>query len=54
MMIAELTQFFKRQKQNVSLAIVVFLLVLLAFGAGMVAQFYLSKPPLVIETPAEQ
>jgi cell division septal protein FtsQ len=39
---------FKRQKQNILLAVIVFLLVFLSFGAGMIAQFYLTKPPLQI------
>jgi len=50
-MLANISQFFKRQKQNILLVAIVFLLVLLAFGAGMAAQFYLSKPPLIIENP---
>lgn len=51
-MLPDLINKIKRHKADILLAVTVFLLVLLAFGAGMVVQFYLQKPPLVIEAPA--
>jgi len=54
MIITETKKFFKRNKQNILLIAIVFLSVLLSFGAGMVVQFYLQKPPLIIENPAEE
>jgi len=50
--ISNFIKFCKRNKQNILLVVIVFLAVLLAFGAGMTAQFYLSKPPLIIEAPS--
>ncbi|MDD4990165.1 MAG: hypothetical protein PHW31_02535 [Candidatus Pacebacteria bacterium] len=52
-MLPDLINKIKRQKQNILLVIIVFLLVLLAFGAGMAVQFYLQKPSLTIETSAK-
>jgi len=53
-MLPELVKIFKRNKDTILLVIIVFLLCLLCFGAGILTQFYLSKPLLKIETPAEE
>lgn len=46
--ITNFIEFCKRQKANILLIVIVFLLVLLAFGAGFIVQFYLQKPALEI------
>jgi len=48
-MLPEIINFFKRHKDLMVLAAIVFLLCLLCFGLGMLTQFYLQKPPLEIE-----
>jgi len=51
-MLSDITKFFKRKSDLILLAAVVFLLCLLSFGLGILAQFYLQKTPLEIEIPA--
>lgn len=51
-MLTNFKDFFKNYYNNILLVLIVILLSLLAFGAGMLTQFALEKPPLQIEYPS--
>ncbi len=51
-MLSDIIKFFKRRSDLILLLFVVFLLCLLSFGLGILAQFYSQKSPLEIENPA--
>jgi len=44
-MLTKITQFVKENSNNILLFIVVFLLCLLSFGAGMLVQYSIEKQP---------
>ncbi len=46
--LAKISQFVKKNQSNILLFIVIFLLILLAFGAGIVVEHQLSKPAIEI------
>jgi len=51
-MLTKLKQFFKSHIADIFIFLVVFLLCLLSFGAGIaVNRFYFQKTPLKIEVP---
>jgi len=52
-MLSEIRQFFKSHLNDILLFLIVFLLCFLSFGAGILTQFYLQKPPLEIEQIGE-
>lgn len=48
-MLSKIIRFVKRNFKNILLFLIVFLLCLLAFGVGVIVQFYIQKEPLKIE-----
>lgn len=52
-MLSKIKQFFKTYFNDILLFLIIFLLCLLTFGAGMLTQHYLQKPPLEIEEVGE-
>jgi uncharacterized membrane protein len=48
-MLSNLKQFFKSERNNILLSIVIVLSILLSFGIGMLVQHNLEKPALEIE-----
>ncbi|MDI6883053.1 MAG: hypothetical protein QMC93_01075 [Patescibacteria group bacterium] len=56
-MLSNLKNFFKTHSSNILfnilLFLIIFLLCLLSFGAGILVQHNLQKPALEIETPSE-
>lgn len=50
-MLSKIIQFVKNHSNDILIFLVIFLLCLLCFGAGMITQFYLQKPALEIEQP---
>ncbi len=50
-MLSNLKEFFKSHCDDILLFLTIVLLCLLVFGAGMLTQFALEKPPLQIEYP---
>jgi len=52
MILLNFIEFCKRRKDLVALVAIIFLLCLLSFGLGFLINFYLQKPPLIIENPA--
>jgi len=47
-MLANLKEFFKLNKKNILLFLIILLLCLFSFGMGMLTQLYLQKPDLEI------
>jgi len=52
MNIPGIREFFKRNYSNILIFLLVLLLVFLGFGAGILTEAYLSRPPLIIEGPS--
>ena len=50
-MLTKISQFVNKNKENILLFIVVFLLCLAAFAAGMLVQRNLEKPSIEFEQP---
>jgi len=48
-MLANIKNFFKSHLNDILLFLIIFLLCLLSFGAGILTQRHLQKPPLEIE-----